>query len=288
MESPGGGVAHQTSDATDAMTIIRPSGPWVGLDVLELWKYRDLLLILAARDLRLRYRQTALGILWVVLQPLLGATLLAFVFGRVAGLDAEGVPYLPFVLAGLLGWGLFSAIVTRSTTALVNYPHLVSKVYFPRQLLPLSTVLPALTDYLVGFGVLLALLPAYGMPIESSAFRSLLWILPVTGIAVALGLITSSLAVTYRDIAHVMPVLLQFVMYASPVAYSVSAVPPTYRPLFLLNPLAPLLEGLRSSVLGTQPPQGSSTAMACGVSIGLLLAALLFFGRRQRELADVI
>jgi lipopolysaccharide transport system permease protein len=281
---------ERTSEAT-AVTILRPSGPWVGLDLAELWRFRDLLLVLAERDLRLRYRQTALGVLWVVFQPLLGAAVLAFVFGRVAGLTAPGVPYLPFAFAGLLAWTLFSTILLRSTTALVSYPQLVSKVYFPRQLLPLSTVLPALVDFAVGAVLLVAMLLALRIRPGAGIFLCLLWLVPLVALAIGLGLLASSLAATYRDVAHVAPVLVQLLMYASPVAYSTAAVPPRYRPAFLLNPLAPILERFRSAALGLSAgfPDGRSPLLtACLVSFVILLAGLVIFARRQRRLADVI
>jgi len=281
-------MGHDRFDGSETVTVIRPSGRWPGLDLAEIWRYRDLLLILAERDLRLRYRQTALGVVWVLLQPLLGAAILAFVFGRIAGVDAGGLPYLPLAFAGLLGWGLFSTVVSRSTLALVNQPQLVSKVYFPRQLLPLATVLPALVDYAVAFIVLLALLLWHGMAVEPRVLLSLLWVVPLAALATGLGLFGSSLAVTYRDVGHVLPTVLQFAMFASPVAYRVTAVPPSYRALFLLNPLAPLLEALRSSLLGGEAPPRAPLALACVLSFCVLVGGLLFFGRRQRRLADVI
>lgn len=267
---------------------IRPSRGWVALDIGELWNFRDLLVTLAGRDLKLRYKQTALGVIWVVLQPLMGAVIFAFVFGSVAKLPSGGVPYLVFSFAGLLGWNYFSGVLTKVSGCLVGNAHLISKVFFPRLVLPLSTIGSTLVDFAVAAGMMGVLLAIYRIVPSPLLLLFPLWMVLLTAIAMGVGLITAALAVSYRDIQYIVPVFTQFLLYASPVAYSVEAVPARLRWIYLLNPLTPPLEAMRASLLGTKFPGAQPLAIALVWAVGLLLVGLFSFRRMERSFADVI
>jgi lipopolysaccharide transport system permease protein len=242
----------------------------------------------AVRDLKLRYRQTALGVMWVLLLPLLGAGIFALVFGRVAKLPTSGVPYFLFAYAGLLGWNLFQGTLSRAGSSLVSNAHLVSKVFFPRVIMPLSAACSATVDTVIAFGLLLILLPAYGVPLTPAFALVPLWLLLFQILALGLGLYASALSVSYRDVTHILPIVTQFLLYASPVGYRTSLVPNTFRTLYVLNPLAGLLDALRWSLLGGAPPQWAHVGYAAVVSCGLLVAGAFAFRRMERKFADVI
>lgn len=268
---------------------LSPRTGWLQLDLPEIWRSRDLLLMLAGRDLKLRYKQTALGVAWVVLQPLLAAAVFAFVFGLVARLDAPGqVPYFLFAFAGLLAWQFFATIVQRATASAVADAQLLSKVYFPRLVLPIAASLSAFVDFLIGMALLAVMVPVFWrVPgVELLLVVPLILLLFVLGFAI--GTFAASLAVEYRDVNHAMPVAIQMMMYASPVAYSIALVPEKYRALYLLNPLASVLEAFRFSVLGTGAVNWGGLAYSAMLALGLLVAALVLFKRMERGFADVV
>lgn len=268
--------------------VIRPDSAR-SLGILgDLWAFRDLLWSLADRDLRLRYRQTVLGVAWVVLQPLLGALIFTFVFGVVAGLPSEGVPYFRFTFASLAGWGLFAGIVTRASASLVQNSGLIAKVWFPRAVLPASTVPAALLDAAVALVVLLGMTVATGGTVGPGALAAPLWLLALAALALGLGLIGAALMVSYRDVQHILPVAMQLLLYASPVAYAASNIPDVYQRAYHLNPLVALLEGLRHALLGTPAPAAGDVAWALGATAGALVTGTLVFRRLERRFADVI
>jgi len=270
------------------VTVIEPKSGWAALDLREVWHYKDLLFTLASRDVKLRYRQTALGAVWVVLQPLIAAGIFSFVFGKVAKLPSDGVPYILFAYAGLLGWNAFNNTLTKASTCLVSNAQLVSKVYFPRLVLPLSTLGGTLIDFGVAFAVMAALMVFYRIVPHAGLLLLPVWLLLILLLAVGVGLFAAALTVSYRDIQYVLPVLTQFVLYASPVAYAVSAVPIGLRPFFFLNPLSGVLDAFRWSLLGT----GSLNVGAVGYSALFGMVAFVCgafaFRRMERRFADVI
>ncbi len=286
--SPPTGESALTPTRAPHLTI-RPSSGWRALDLRELWHFRDLLLTLAGRDLKVRYKQTALGVAWVILQPLIAAGIFAFVFGGVAGLDAPGeVPYFLFSFVGLLGWNAFSSTLSRASAAMVGNEHLVSKVYFPRLILPLSTVFAALIDFAVAFGMLLVLLLIFwGLPAVNFLLMPVVLLLLLM-LSLGIGICATALAVSYRDVGYIIPVFIQFLLYASPVAYALQEVPEQYRAIYSLNPLAPLLEAFRWSLLGVGELEWGYLAYAAAMA-GLAFAVGAFvFKRMERKFADVI
>jgi lipopolysaccharide transport system permease protein len=267
---------------------IRPPRLWSPLALTEIWQYRDLLLALAMRDVKLRYKQTALGVIWVVLQPLLGAGIFSFVFGTVAGMPSDGLPYIVFSFAGLLGWQAFNSTLTKASACIVGNSQLVSKIFFPRLILPLSTVLSTVIDLAVGMVVMGALLFAYGIQPGPGILLMPVVALLLIILAVGVGLFTSALMVEYRDLQYAIPVLMQFLLYASPIPYSVTAVPADLQWLYFLNPIAGLIEAFRWSLLGTGALRVDYLFYSTFVVIVLFVFGAFAFKRMERRFADVI
>ncbi len=283
--SPNNG---QAATAPEPFLTLKPRPGWAALNLREIWLFREVMFTLAARDLKLRYKQTALGAAWVVLQPLLAAGIFAFVFGTVAGMDSDGQPYFLFSFAGLIGWKLFQGMVTQSTLCIVENSDLVSKVYFPRLALSLSTIPSNLVDFGVSLVLMAVLMLAYRIELTWALLLLPVWTLVMLLLAAGLGVILSALAVYYRDVKHVLPVFVQMLLYISPVAYAVSEVPDNYRSLFYLNPLVAPLEAFRWSLLGTSPPQAEFLAYSVILAFGGVIVAGLIFKRLERGFVDAI
>ena len=277
------------SNAQDYPSIvIRPRVGFGGIRVRELWDSRFLLIRLARRDLTLRYRQTALGVTWVVLQPLLAAGVLSFVFGRVAKLSGEGVPYFALTMSGYVGWSCFSTIVSKAASSILANAGMISKVFFPRLLLPLSTVVSTLVDVAVAVGLLLGVLLVTGVGISIKILFIVPMLIGFSILAFGVGAAMSALAVPYRDINYVLPVVLQLLLYGSPIAYGLSNVPPSVRRFIYFNPLVGLLEGMRwASLPGRQFPVSALVRSIIGGAV-ILIVGLLIFERVERDFADVI
>jgi homopolymeric O-antigen transport system permease protein len=271
-------------------TVLRPTRGWVSIDFGELFRFRDLLFALANRDVKLRYKQTVLGVAWVVFQPLMAAGLLYFAFRVVAGIEPpQGQSFFVFSFSGLLAWNLFSATLSKTSLSMVGNSYLVSKVYFPRLVLPLSGTVSTLVDFAVSFCVLLVLFGVYGLRPDLAVIVLPVWIVLVLCLAMGAGLVAASLTVTYRDVQHILPVIVPFLLYASPVAYDVAQIDPRYQAAFyLLNPLAALIVGFRWSVMGTPPPPAGYIAWSLFVSVGLFILGAAIFRRTERKFADVI
>jgi lipopolysaccharide transport system permease protein len=283
-----GADPERSSHEARPYKILRPKSGWQALNVRELWRFRDLFLMLALRDIRLRYKQTALGVAWVVLQPLMAAGIFSFVFGMVAKLPSDGVPYFVFSYAGLLGWNLFSNTLTKASTSLVGNAGLVSKVYFPRLVLPLSTILSSLLDFCVAFIIYIVLMAVYRLAPGPGLLLLPLWMAMLLLLSTGIGLYAASLMVSYRDIQYIVPVVLQFLLYASPIAYAVTSIPRFLQVVYMLNPISSLLEAFRWSLLNRGTIHPSMIACASAVSIGVFLFGAFSFRRMERQFADVI
>lgn len=265
---------------------IRPAQGWVGLRLGELWEFRDVLVMLALRDIKLRYKQTALGVVWVVLQPLVAGVIFAVIFGRFAGLPSGGRPYLLFVFVGLLGWNLFGGILQRAGNSLVGEARLITKVYFPRLLIPCAAAAAALVDYAVSLGVMAALLAWHG--VWPGWWLVLLPLVTLVNLALAvgLGLWVAALNVRYRDFMYALPFLIQVGMYASPVVYGLELVPERWRGVFSLNPLTGILEAFRAALLGGDGTVFGPLALASALALVALGSGAFFFRRVERAFAD--
>ena len=267
---------------------ITPQSRWSLDELIELWRFRDLLGTLAARDVKLRYRQTALGVIWVVLQPVMAAGIFTFVFGRIAKLSSEGIPYFLFSYAGLLGWNAFSSTLTKSGASLVGNAALISKVYFPRLILPLSGVLSTLLDFCIGLAFMVPLYWYYHVVPGWGLLLLPIWFLLTVTLASGIGIMMSALTVTYRDVQYILPVFIQFLVYATAVGYSVAAAPAGYRAAIMANPLSTLMEGFRWSLLGTTAPPWTWIGYAAGCTLVFCLAGVLVFRQMEVRFADVI
>lgn len=256
--------------------------------VRELWAYRDLFLALGTRDLRLRYRQTLLGVAWVVLQPLAAAGIFAFVFGTIARVPTDGQPYLLFALAALTGWNFFANVLTRASTSLLQNPQLITRVYFPRLILPLSVLPAALVDVLVTLGVFAMMMLTQGRTFDARLAGLPVALALLGTLALGVGFAATALAVRYRDVQYVLPVALQLALYASPIAYAASAVPARWQALYHANPLAAPLELMRWSLLGTPAPAGRHVAYSVAVAVIAWTAGVWIFRRIEQAFADEI
>jgi lipopolysaccharide transport system permease protein len=276
------------------VTRIRPSRGWRAMDLRELWRYRELLWFLTLRDVKLRYKQTVLGVAWAVIQPLFTMGVFTVFFGKLGKLPSDGKPYALFVLAALIPWQLFAYALTQSSNSLVAEQRLITKVYFPRLIVPVASVLSGLVDFLVAFALLLATMAAG--PLLGWAWIAPTWaaltlpafVLFAVLTALAVGLWLSALNVRYRDVRYTIPFLTQFWMYLTPVAYPASLVPAAYRPLYGLNPMAGVVEGFRWALLGTDAPDWGMMAVSAGVVSTLLTGGVLYFLQIEKTFADVV
>jgi lipopolysaccharide transport system permease protein len=291
MDRPAEGISASVSGPEPTQTphlVIVPGSTPLLQYARDLLHHRDLVWVLAVRDLKLRYRQTALGVSWVVLQPLLAAGILSFVFGNVADLPTQGVPTFIFTYAGMLAWTTFSMTFLRATTSLVNSSALVSKIFFPRLVLPISQVFSILVDFCVSTVVMLVLLFSNDLVPDARILLLPVWLAFVIMIAEGAGSFLATFAVRYRDIPQITPVLVQLGLYASPVAYAVSAIPDRYLTLYYLNPIVALLEAFRWSLVGTAFPSAGHLAYSVAVALAAIVIGMVTLERRERTFADVI
>lgn len=254
----------------------------------ELWEAREVAYRFGRRDVILRYRQTAIGVIWVLLQPLAAAGIFSIVFGSLANLPSDGVPYFLFSYMGMLAWNLFNGLVSRASGSLVANQALVAKVFFPRMLVPISSVFAVLIDFAVSLVLGFVLLAVYRVNPGWGILWMPLWLACLLMFAMGISLATSALMVKYRDVMYVIPWVLQVGLYATPIAYSLSAVPDSFRWLFYGNPLAWMVELFRSSMLGTAPAEFWLGPGAILASIVVFLIGVLVFQSREREFADLI
>ncbi len=268
--------------------VIQPESGWVSLKFRELWQYRELLFFLIKRDVQVRYRQTALGVGWAVLQPLLTMAIFSVVFGRLANLPSDGLPYPIFSFAALLPWQLFSGALTRAGTSLVSSSNLLTKVYFPRLIIPISAVAAGLVDFAIAFVVLIVLMLFYGITPGAAVIWIPVLVLFALAAALAVGLWLSALNVKYRDVQHLIPFLVMAWMYASPVAYSANLIPAgKWRVLYALNPMAGVIQGFRWALAGGRAPD-TSIFVSAAVVVVLLFGGLFYFRRMERVFADIV
>jgi lipopolysaccharide transport system permease protein len=268
--------------------VISAEGSWRSLGLREAWEYRELLFFLTWRDVKVKYKQTYLGVAWAVLQPMLTMIVFTVVFGRVAKLPSHGIPYPLFTYAALLPWQLFANALAQSSNSLVTNQALLTKVYFPRMLIPAATVLAGVVDFSVACVVLFAMMFYYGIHPTARVLVLPGFVLLAVGAALAVGIWLSALNVRYRDVRYTVPFLTQFWLFASPIAYSSSVVPERYRLLYSLNPMASVVDGFRWALLGIEPaPTWSLLGGSLAIAL-LLVTGLLFFRRTETTFADVV
>jgi lipopolysaccharide transport system permease protein len=254
----------------------------------DLWRYRELLYLLAWRNVTVQYKQTAVGVAWAVLRPLSTMLVFTLVFSKIARLPSEGVPYPLLVLAGMLPWQLFASALTEVSSSLVNNSNLIAKVYFPRLLVPLSSLSIGLADFLVSLPILAAMMLYWQVVPAWQVVFLPAFVLLALAAAVGAGLWLCALNVRYRDVRYVIPFLVQFGVYVSPVGYSSAAVPEAYRWVFDVNPMAVVIEGVRWSLLGTAPPGAGSAVGSTVLVAAALVVGVRYFRRTERTFADTI
>ncbi|HUF34952.1 MAG TPA: ABC transporter permease [Gemmatimonadales bacterium] len=267
--------------------VIQPSSGWVPLRLGELWAYRELLYFLVWRDIKVRYKQTALGAAWAVIQPFFTMIVFSVFFGRLAKLPSDGLPYPVFTYCALVPWTYFATALTMSSNSLVDHARLITKVYFPRLLVPAASVLAGLVDLGIASVVLVAMLLYYGIAPTAAVVLLPVFVLLAAATAFAVGLWLSALNVQYRDVRYTISFLVQFWLFVTPVAYSSSLVPERWRALYGLNPMTGVVEGFRWALLGKAEPPGAMLLVSAGSVAVLLLGGLYYFRRMERRFADV-
>jgi lipopolysaccharide transport system permease protein len=282
-------IANGASHGRARQVVRRQASPsWVAINLAELWQYRELLLFQAARDIKVRYKQTLLGAGWAILQPVLTMVVFSIVFGRLAGVSSEGVPYPVFAFAALLPWQLFAYALTHSSNSLLENPELLTKVYFPRLIMPLASVLAGLVDFAIAFAVLVLMMLSYGIVPGWAILTLPLFIALAIAAALSVGLWLSALNVKYRDVRYTIPFLAQIWMLASPVGYSAAEIPPEWQGLFGINPMVSVIEGFRWALLGRSSSPGPMLAASAAATAFLLIGGLFYFRRMEKSFADIV
>lgn len=268
--------------------IIRPSEGWAHLNLRELWDYHELLYFLIWRDIKVRYKQTILGAAWAVIQPVFAMVIFTVFFGELARIPSEGLPYPIFSYTALVPWTYFSYALSQSSNSLVEHERMITKVYFPRLMIPLAAALAGLVDFVIAFIVLIGMMLFYGiMPTFAIWFLPFFVLLEI-GTALGTGLWLSALNVQYRDVRYIIPFLVQLWLFATPIAYPSSLVPEKWRALYGLNPMVGVVEGFRWALLGLPPVSGPLLAVSTLTVVVLLVGGLYYFRRMEETIADVV
>jgi len=270
----------------DEVIIVRPSRGWLDLNLREVWRYRELIYFLTWRDIKVRYKQTFLGAAWAVLQPFLTMVVFTLFFGRLAKIPSDNVPYPIFSYAALLPWQLFSKALTDAGRSLVANRNMITKVYFPRLVIPIASLLGGVVDFAIAFLVLLAMMAYYGIRPTAHIWALVPFLLLALTTALGVGLWLSALNVLYRDVGYTLPFLTQAWMFITPIAYSSTLVPEKWRLVYALNPMAGVVNGFRWALLDTPTGPDASLWVSVGVAVLLLISGLFFFRRMERQFAD--
>lgn len=269
-------------------TVIEPPKGWMPVNIKEVWAYRELLGMLAWRDISVRYKQTLAGVGWAVIQPVMTMIIFTIIFGKFAKLPSDGIPYPLFSFCALLPWNYFSQSLSGSSDSLVGASNLITKVYFPRLVIPLSRVFAGLVDFAIAFVVLLGMMLWYGVAPGGRVIALPFFLLVAMVTALGVGLWLTALNVKYRDVRFVVPFLAQFWLYASPVAYATSLVPEKWRFIYGLNPMVGVIEGFRWALLGKSSPDFGMMTVSLSIVIGILVTGLFYFRKMEQTFADVV
>jgi lipopolysaccharide transport system permease protein len=271
-----------------AVVRIEPPRGWISIGLWDLWQYRELLYFLVWRDLKVRYKQTVIGVAWAVIQPLITMITFSIIFGYLARIPSDDLPYPVFAYSALLPWTYFASALNRCTVSVVNDANLVSKVYFPRLILPLTGVVSGMVDVSISFVLLIGLMGWYRIGLTWRVLTLPAFLLLAVLTALAVGLWLSALNVRYRDVSYTVPFLVQIWMFLSPVLYSVRLIPEQYRLLYSLNPMAGVIDGFRWALLGKASPDLSMMTLSIVVVLTIGIGGLVFFRNMERTFADVV
>ena len=282
-------IGESHGDSQEAPSFeIRPTTGWVSLDLRELWAYRELVYFLTWRDIKVRYKQTAIGVAWAVLQPLAMMMVFTVLFGKLANIPSEGVPYPLFAYAALLPWQLFSRTISESTSSLVTDQRLITRVYFPRIIVPLSTTLAAMADFGIASGLLMALMFYYGVIPGAAVIWLPAFILLMVITALGIGFWLSALNVEYRDVMYTVPFIIQFWFFVTPIVYPSSLVPERWQILYGLNPMVGVVEGIRWALLGVGTGPSPMLAVSILIALFLFVSGIIWFQRREESFVDTL
>jgi len=278
---------HSSYSTEEPLFTIKPTSKWVALNLRDLWAYRELLYFLTWRDVKVRYKQTVLGASWAVIQPLFSMLVFTLFFGKLAGVPSDGIPYPLFAYAGLLPWTYFSNAVTSSGNSLVGSSNLISKVYFPRMIIPGAAVAAGLVDFAIAFALLAGLMIYYGVAVTWSIAMVPALVILTALLALGVGMWTSALNVKYRDVRYALPFLIQLWMFATPIIYPSSIVPAKWRWALALNPLVGIIEGYRASLFGREF-DWVALGLSSFVTLALLVYSAYAFRRMEKSFADIV
>jgi lipopolysaccharide transport system permease protein len=282
------GVSPLVGAIREPTVVIQPNKGLFHLDLQAVWQFRELLYFLIWRDIKVRYKQTVIGAGWAIFQPLMTMAIFTVIFAHFAKIPSDGLPYPIFAFTALLPWNYFSQAVGRSGVSLVSNAHLISKVYFPRLIVPISAAAAPVADFAVAFVILLGMMAWFGIEPTWGVLALPFFLLLALVMAVAIGLWLSALDVRYRDVGHMIPFLMQLLMYALPVAYPVSLVPEKWRLLYSLNPMVGVIEGFRWALLGKESPDFGVMAASAVMVLALLLSGIVYFKQMEQSFADVV
>jgi lipopolysaccharide transport system permease protein len=272
----------------DRVFLIRPSRGWRFLDLRELWEYRELIYFLTWRDIKVRYKQTAVGIAWAVLQPIAMMVVFTLFFGRLAKIPSEGVPYPLFTFAALLPWQLFSRTISESSSSLVRDQRLITKIYFPRMIIPISTTLAATLDFLISASLLTVLMALYGKAPGVACLTLPLFVSLMLITSLGMGFWLSALNVEYRDIMYIVPFLNQFLLFLTPVVYPSRMIPEKFRILYGLNPMVGVVEGFRWALFGTGEGPSPMLIVSATIAVAMFVSGVIWFRYRERTFVDIL
>lgn len=278
---------NQTQTSSTPTIVIKPLRGWMPINLRDLWAYRELLYFLTWRDIKVRYKQTVLGFAWAIIQPFAMMVVFTLFFGNLLNVPSEGIPYPLFNYAAMLPWTLFAQGISRSSDSLVGNTNLVQKVYFPRLIMPLASVLAPVVDFAIAFVILIGMMFYFGYPPTLSILWLPVFIILALITALGVGLWLSVINVKYRDVRYTIPFIVQLWLFASPVVYSSSLLPARFQAIYGLNPMAGVIEGFRWALLGTEPP-GSLIAVSAIIVIVILISGAFYFRRNEKSFADVI
>jgi lipopolysaccharide transport system permease protein len=267
---------------------IAPSKGWVSLRLHELWEYRELLYFLIWRDIKVRYKQTALGASWAIIQPVFTMLVFSLFFGHLGKIPSDGIPYPIFSFAALVPWTFFANGLGQSSNSLVGNANLITKIYFPRLIVPLASVFSGIVDFLLAFVVLLGMMLYYGLVPTLNVLWLPLFVLLALVTSLGVGLWFSALNVEYRDVRYVVPFITQFWLFATPIAYPSSLLPEPWRTIYGLNPMVGVVEGFRWALLGTNTAPGPIIAVSSAAALIILLTGAFYFRRMERTFADIV
>lgn len=271
------------------VTVIRPSGGWSLIHLGDLWRYRELVYFMTWRDIKVRYKQTLLGAAWAILRPFLTMVVFSIFFGELAGVPSDGVPYPIFTFAALLPWELFAHALSVGSRSLVQNSNMITKVYFPRLILPLASVLAGVVDFFFAFLVLVGMMIYYGIAPTPAVWTLPLYLLLTVVTAMGVSLWLSAMNVLYRDVGYVTPFLTQFWLFITPIAYGASLVPEQWRFLYAINPMVGVVNGFRWTLLGLESAAPNQMLLiSIGVSLLVLISGLFYFRRMERQFADMV